>query len=396
MSNLPDPAKSPDEQAEEVRRTWRITATLFAAMLPLNSTPPQVGSKLAFASRIAPRVVQYPDMTMAFLPMPEGSNPERELPPGWEQFRLIADMPGSGDPLPSVESVIGVLEVVVDTLSFELGSPIRVGQMEAFDITAPVAIDDDREVRTFTGPPFGTNIRSVEMDTVAGATSVTLPDEVAKIEVRTAAALRWFYKSMTTDLSHDVFIFLWIALEILADLSPISIQAPYLARCNHTIKHCPDCGTPTDKEVRGPTIKQFLITALGVEARTADSLWRMRQMMHGAVNFEVSKLQDLPKLIQPLRSAVAIGLKRSLGIDPTQAPLVKMSGFAINPTVALGGIRKVTAEDLRSLTEFIDLLTSPKQSEAPPVGEDQIPAAPEADPTDSPASQPTIEDAAGG
>jgi hypothetical protein len=71
------------------------------------------------------------------------------------------------------------------------------------------------------------------METVAGAISVTLPDKITDPEVRTAAALRWFYKSITTNLSHDALIFLWIALEILSDLSPISSEAPYRARCNH-------------------------------------------------------------------------------------------------------------------------------------------------------------------
>jgi hypothetical protein len=158
---------------------------------------------------------------------------------------------------------------------------------------------------------------------------------------------------MGTDLLHDAFIFLWIALEILVDLSPISIEAPYQARCSHLIKHCPECGTTTVKEVRGPTIRQYLEVSFGVDTETAKALWRMRQMMHGAINFEPAKLQDLPRLIQPLRAAVAEGIKRRIGIDTHAAPVISSSGMSINPSMGVEGTRKISADDLQSLADKV-------------------------------------------
>ena len=254
----------------------------------------------------------------------------QQLPPGIELAFLVMDLTDSVDALEAVESAVEVFEVIVDSLSFQLGSVVRLGQFEVLDITAPVAIDDERELRIFAGPPYGTNIRSVEMESIRGAISVTLPDEAPQHDARTAAALRWFNKSMSTDLLHDVFIFLWIALEILVDLSPITVEAPYQARCSHLIKHCPECGTSTAREVRGSTIRQYLEVSFGIDGETAKALWRMRQMMHGSINFEPDKLQDLPKLVQPLRAAVAEGIKRRLGIDIHAAPAISASGLSIN------------------------------------------------------------------
>lgn len=310
-------------------RTWRITAYIYVPMLSTAATPPQVGDQLTFTSRLIPKVVTYSNSVVALLPSPSTVSEVQQLPPGVELAFLAMDLTASVDALEAVESAVEVFEPIIDSLSFQLGAVVRLGQFEVFDITAPVAIDDEREIGIFAGPPFGTNIRSVEMGSIRGAISVTLPDETPQNDARTAAALRWFNKSMGTDFLHDVFIFLWIALEILVDLSPITVEAPYQARCNHMIKHCPECGQSTTKEVRGPTIRQYLEVSFGINAETTKALWRMRQMMHGSINFEPDKLRDLPKLVQPLRAAVAQGIKRRLGIDIHAAPAISASGLSM-------------------------------------------------------------------
>ena len=72
-------------------------------------------------------------------------------------------------------------------------------------------------------------------------------------------------------------------------------------------------------------------------------------MMHGSINFEPDKLQDLPKLVQPLRAAVAEGIKRRLGIDIHAAPAISASGLSINPAMGAGGTRKIDSDDLQPL-----------------------------------------------
>jgi hypothetical protein len=336
--------------AELASRTWRVIAYIYAPMLSTSVLPPQVGSQFTFTSRLAPKAVNYRGMAVALFPPPSEVSTQLQLPPGVELAFLAADVTGSLDALQAVESAVEVFEVVIDSLSFQLAAEVRLGQFEVLDITAPVDIGDEREIRIFSGPLYGTNIRSIEMESVHGAVSVTLPDDFPESDTRTAAALRWFNKSMSTNLLHDAFIFLWIALEILVDLSPISVEAPYQARCRHAIKYCPECGVSTSKEVRGPTIRQYLEVSFGMDAETSKALWAMRQMMHGSINFEAAKLQDLPKLIQPLRAAVADGIKRRLEIDKLAAPVIASSGLSINPAMGPGGTRGIKADDLQPLT----------------------------------------------
>jgi len=54
--------------------------------------------------------------------------------------------------------------------------------------------------------------------------------------------LRWFVKALGTDLLHDQFIFLWMALEILCDDSDVRVEEPYVGPCQHQIPECPECG----------------------------------------------------------------------------------------------------------------------------------------------------------
>lgn len=345
--------QSINEQGTPALRVWRTMTALFAPMAAPN-VKPQVGEALRFISRIHPKVVRYGDMTVALLPFSGAPGIPPGLMMGQESLQLVVDVAGTIDPLPSVAQVAEILEILVDALSFSLGSAVRVGQMEVHDITPPLKIGEYRDLRIFVSPPFGSNVRTVEMQSIAGALLVTLPDVRPDIDSKTAAALRWFYKSMSTDMTHDTFIFLWIALEILCDISPISVEAPYQARCNHSIKHCPECGASTQREVRGATIRRYLEVAYGIDGSTSSALWRMRQMMHGAVDFDASSLKNLPALVQPLRSAVAAGIKRLLNIDPTAAPLVSMSGLSVSPAMGIEGSRPISSDDMRSLAELLN------------------------------------------
>ena len=176
---------------------------------------------------------------------------------------------------------------------------------------------------------------------------------IPAFDAKVSAALRWFYKALNTALLHDQFIFLWIALENLCDLSPLSVAGPYQAPCRHAIKHCPECGRSTDKEIRGPTIRHYLEVSFGVSREVSGALWRMRQMMHGDINFDLLKLQDLPRLIQPLRAAVASGIKRQIEIDNHAAPQVLSAGLSINPHLGTGGTRPIRGTDIEPLADKV-------------------------------------------
>jgi hypothetical protein len=336
-------------EQETLVRAWRVTADLYAPMVT-PAAPPTVGAQLRFTSRLVPRVVTYPQMTVALQPSTGAREGMPALPLGWERVVLVADISSTGDKTEVLKSVVSLFETILDPLAFELGATVHLGQCEMLDITKPAVLDDDRELMIFASIPYGRNARSVDMECIRGAVAATLPDAVPDYDARASAALRWFNKSLATDLLHDQFIFLWIALEILCDLSPISVQAPYQARCGHLIAQCPECGTTTSREVRGQTIMRFLTSEFAVDEATVRQLWGMRQMMHGAINFESSKLESLPLLVQPLRAAVAAGIKRILGRNPDDAPLVAPAGLSVHPAFGVEGTRKLTADDLRPLT----------------------------------------------
>lgn len=120
------------------------------------------------------------------------------------------------------------------------------------------------------------------MQAIQGRLLGELPASVEIEDSKTAAVLRWFVKSLGTDLLHDQFIFLWIALEILCDSSDVRVEEPYVGPCQHQIVTCPECGRETTRIVRGATLRKYL-QGYGVTAEQATDLWRMRQLMHGAI-----------------------------------------------------------------------------------------------------------------
>jgi hypothetical protein len=345
---------SDEKQPKQEHRAWRVHALVLAPMLTSN-TLPRPGQKLECVSRILPRVVTYDDLTVALLPSAateeEGSTPEVAL--GQEWAHLIANVPQATTTNEAVEATDNVFESIIDSLSFVLGAPLRLGAFDVVDITQPVSEGDVREVEIYSGPPSGTNVSSVEMECIRGSQFVTLPDVIPELDAKVSAALRWFYKSLNTALLHDQFIFLWISLENLCDMAPLSISGPYKGPCGHAIRCCPECGRSTDKEIRGPTIKHYLEVSFGITKETSSALWRMRQMMHGDINFDPRKMQDLPKLIQPLRAAVASGIKRHLQMDNHAAPQVLSAGFSINPCAGLGGTRSIRAVDIEPLANKV-------------------------------------------
>ena len=200
----------------------------------------------------------------------------------------------------------------------------------------------------FAGSPFGRFQRGIDMQAVRGQLHGRLPAKLDMSDSRDSAALRWFAKSLATDVLHDEFIFLWIALEILGDASGEGVESTYTARYGHAIPECPQCGKTTSLMVRGATLRKF-VESFGVGAEDASKLWKHRQMMHGAVRFEASAGQDLQSLVQLLRAVVAAALKGRLGLAPDEPPLVSTTGLSIHPSPSLGGMKPVSEDDLEPL-----------------------------------------------
>jgi hypothetical protein len=342
-------AESESPKSENLERLWRITITLgVPTSVPM---PPGGGlpSQLQFQSRIDEQSRQYGDIAIAIRKVPSpGIVPSGlQSDPRVEWMHLVADVPAA-DSSSAIVNLSVIVEPMLDVVSFEMGTALGLAHTEVLDVTPPLVPGEQRELMIFGASPFDKNARSIDMQTIQGLLKGRLPDSTVLPDSRVAAVLRWFVKSLETVVLHDQFIFLWIGLEILCDESDTRVEVPYAGPCGHAIPTCPRCGRATTKMVRGATLRSFL-QGLQVSDNDATALWKMRQLMHGAIPFDSEKLEQLPALVQVLRATVAGGLKAKMGWDEGAPPLVAAAGLSIHPAVAVGGTRAIEHGDAEPL-----------------------------------------------
>jgi hypothetical protein len=331
------------------RHIWRVTTVLLLPKygpVPIEGGSPQ---QYELRSRLPEQARRYGDIAVAVRKRADAGPPFNSAADmQTDRVDLVADVPAGAEPHSAIERFTPVVETLIDLMAFEMGIVPRLGQVEITDITPPVAVGDERRSTSYSAPPFDRYMRSIDLLAIQGRLIGELPESVDIPDSKTAAVLRWFVKALDTDLHHDQFIFLWIALEILCDASDVRVEEPYVGPCQHQIPACPDCGRATTRMVRGATIKAFL-QSYGVSADQAQQLWQMRQLMHGAIPFDSKKLENLGGLIQPLRAVVAAGLKSKLGKTPTDLPIVAAGGYSIHPAMGLDGSKPITEDDVRPL-----------------------------------------------
>lgn len=338
----------PDAAASSEPGLWRVSTVLLVPMYFQPTPDGRFPNPLTFYSRLNEQAKRYGATTVAIRKPTDrnykelyGSNPQVEL------VELVADIPGD-DMTTAVETFGPTFGTLIDLMSFEMGVTFGVGQMTVTDITPPVSIGEECAFTTYTVPPFDRNAQSVDMGAIQGALFGELPGIDAVSDSKTAAVLRWFVKALGTNLLHDQFIFLWIALEILCDASDVRVVEPYVGQCHHQITNCPICNEPTTRLVRGATLRSYL-ERFGISDEQSKELWRMRQLMHGAIPFDSQKLAGLEGLVQPLRAVVATGLKARLGKGAGDAPIIAATGPSVHPAIAVGGTGAITENDIKPL-----------------------------------------------
>lgn len=330
-------------------RIWRVRTLLVVPKYRTGSPVPAVGETVELRSRLHEQARRYGDIAVAIQERAGAGPPFTSVADlQTAQVDLVADVPADAEPHSAIERFTPIFETLIDLMAFEMAAVPAVGQVDMIDITPPVAVGDQRTDLALTAPPYDRYMRSVELLTIQGRLIGELPESVDIPDSKTAAVLRWFVKALGTNLHHDQFIFLWIALEILCDASDVRVEEPYVGPCQHQIPECPDCGRATTRMVRGATIKKFL-QSYGVTAEQAKQLWQMRQLMHGAIPFDSKKVESLGGLVQPLRAVVAASLKSKLGKTPTDLPIVAVGGYSIHPAMGFGGSRQITEDDIRPL-----------------------------------------------
>lgn len=326
-------------------RLWRVSSVLYVP----TSVPTAPGggppTHLTFESRMPEQAMQFAAITIAIR---KGRYDAHSGDPQIEAVELVADVPADADAWSAIRRLGPTVEAVVDRMSFEMATRLVIGPTTAVDVTPPVAVGERRALSSFSDSPFDNNARTVEMQAVSGSLLGTLPTTLDIESSEIAAVLRWFVKSLNTNLLHDQFIFLWIALETLCDLSPIKVEQPYTCRHGHAIETCPTCDAPTTQLVRGATMRAFL-EHFEVSVEQGKELWAVRQMMHGAIPFDSDKLRNLGAHVQQLRAVVAADLKNHLGKQASDPPIVVAQGLTIHPAVAAEGTRPISEHDISPL-----------------------------------------------
>jgi hypothetical protein len=270
--------------------------------------------------------------------------------PGHALMDLVAEVVAE-DPSSAVESVEVPVTILIDLLSFQMGAFIGIDQVNAIDVTPPVAVGDTRTLHVWGGSPFGRFQRGVDMGAVRGQGLGQFPSTLDVGNWRAAAALRWFVKSLSTQFLHDEYIFLWIALEILCELKAFKVEElSKCPRCGHETPECQSCGLPTRQKRQGQSMRGF-IEQFGIAETHASAMWRTRQMMHGQARFEPGAAEELARLGQLLRAVVAAALKEQLGLVAEDPPLISTTGLSIHPSLSVGGTTPITEDHLRPLLD---------------------------------------------
>ena len=245
------------------------------------------------------------------------------------------------------ENAVEAMETGVESLSFQLQAPLQIYGIEAIDVTPPVEVGEERDFGRLSGYPLR-RFRPSSLQ-MTGVLTETIPDlavELAALDRRQRAALDWYLKALAAQYQVDQFMFLWIAFEILSDLSPLRVEGPLVTRCQHEIAECPVCGNATSRVVQGATRKRYLVEGFGLEDEVARELWRTRQILHGSEDFDSAMMGRLAELCQVLRAVVNAALKHALGLALDAPPVVLFGQFSILPHGGVDGRRRVNDEDL--------------------------------------------------
>jgi hypothetical protein len=326
-------------------RTWRVEAAVAfpteIALGPGGGLP----AKLEPRSRMPTGTVVMNGVRIGLRPATGEETTAREQNPGiaWGIVMVEVTAP---DPSTAHRRAIEAVEPLVESLSFQLQVSLRVFGIRATDVTTPVTVGETREFGQFSGYPLK-RFRPATVQ-MSGVLTQTVPALVGLpvLDRRQRAALDWYLKALAAQFEVDQFIFLWIAFEILSDRSDFRVEGPLITRCQHEIAECPICGKPTTRIVQGETRRRFLIDIGEIEADVAAELWKARQILHGAEEFDSAVMDRLAALAQVLRAVVNAVLKEALGLAADAVPIVEHGHLGISPDMGVGGTHVIRERDL--------------------------------------------------
>jgi len=276
-----------------------------------------------------PATIVYPPPKgfLKFENQPEDSPGSLDLKQ--HHYKLVTTI-SSKDSKEALDKVFEHIDLTTDVLSFQLQHPVRVVQIEVFDISENLRKGDQRETMTCIGPYLG-------VLKYAGAFFITQermsaridPDQIGTdLSEDLRAGLRWFSKGLSAFPIVDKFAFYWIALEILVShLIPTEKRFFRCNKCGHEIPCCPSCNSSTSQR---PNLKQKIKTFVLAQRKTSElfeRLWAMRQLFHGRIKLRSSQeIEELPELVIELKAIVVDALKANLGIPESEPPYSPTQG----------------------------------------------------------------------
>jgi hypothetical protein len=333
-------------------RNWKVTVitTLPQMMVALEPPPPgtRLPNKIGFRSRVTEHT--HGDVEgLGWVTIGPGNDIQlAQVPLNTDLIKISFQTKGP-TPEESLSQNAAALELLMDDLSFQTQTAMRVLMLELLDVTPPVEIGNERENLLYPYPigwPYP-KFQETLFHSDSRTRLVPIPRAAAGFRrEKTRAALRWYVKAIATSVDVDRFALLWIALEILCSGSRLRIEKPYRASCGHEIRSCTECGRSTSRAVQGETLTAFLSEELSVQTADARELWKLRQLFHGSNHLTGDSIAALPRLLLVLKSAVVRGLKLAAGLPALDLPHVVAGVVGTRRDFALGGTRQVQACDL--------------------------------------------------
>lgn len=315
------------------KNTW-IIKSVINFPLELKRTPGEkVPKKLEFNSRYDPKSETEKDGVRLFFEKFD-SNERVDIQGVTNEYVFLVCEIASETAEGAITTATPYIEWSCDQLAFFTQFPIQIKEHRIYNKENPTEV-------TIQGMPHqpAKFRQTYYIDCATTWAVVPLMDEPVKFTSRARAVHRWYHKALAADYEIDRFIFLWICLEILCEIDETSIKKPYtnhVKGCGHVIEACPECGTSTEREVNGPTIKEFLISKLNVSENDAKKMWRFRQLVHGENDLTEDEASGLVHLVLNLRIAVNKGIKHIVNLADNNPPIVKpgvmMSALAITYT----------------------------------------------------------------
>jgi hypothetical protein len=237
---------------------------------------------------------------------------------------------------------------LLDHIEFSLQQVVRVGSLDAVDFTPELRVGQERSTFSYASSEaaLGGRLLGLPADmrwTFQGTTQISLAVDDRPIKVQIA---RWWYlKSIAATRAIDCFLALWTALEVLARVDKFSVKESLRLACGHTVEQCTTCGKATTREINGLTMRGYL-RQLGVSEEEANTMWSLRQAVHGKNLFGASQSRDLEKVLGLLRVTIFTSLRSHLDIGDEDLPRVVSTGGPVFGDISLEGHRPITPDDL--------------------------------------------------